>query len=625
MLAICFLLFQDARMAGATAPEGVVLRWAVMEGDLPKDGYEIWRREGSGEFARTANVKPMSSEDIRKEYGPDMALAVETFLTDRGEDLDIRRALVAFLCETNVKYAKAMGWYHLDATATKGKKYTYELRVGGKAWARTKEIEAGGEAVVPVPKKPEVRIDGTTVVIVWEKLPDLSGYHVYRAAGQGKLERLTNEALGIMDAPEEKPDQKPAYEDATAKEGEAYAYAVSAVDAFGRESKPSERAEVRMRDVTPPPLPTMVEAAVKDGKMHVAWKAVDAPDLAGYHVYRAPTADETPKKLTRAPISSASYIDEELKAGGALYIVTAVDKSGNESSRSTPGYGQFKDETPPAKVGGVRTFPERGKITVAWDAVPDTDVARYVLFRSSDKNPEWIRVSDGLTETRYVDALAESLEETFRYRVRAIDASDNEGPDSDVVQARLPDVTPPPAPILTRVVGESGGMKVKWQVRGADVVGVYIERADKPEGPWRRLNPEPIKGDEYKDETDRAAWYTVLAVDDAGNVSERSNASSSEPVDRTPPAKVTGLAASQDKAAVKLAWNAVEDRDLSGYVVERKPEGGEWRQVGPLLTQPGYVDRAVRVGTKYSYRVAAYDVGGNRSEPSDVSTIEVKP
>jgi fibronectin type 3 domain-containing protein len=625
MLGILLLMLQDAQMAGATTPEGVVLRWAVMEGELPKDGYELWRREGSGEPSRVATVSPMKAEDIRKAYGQDMALAVETFLTDKGEDLDIRRAFVAFLCETNVHYAKALGWYYLDASAAKGKKFTYELRVGGAVWARSKEVEAGGEAVVSVPKKPEIQIDGTTVVVMWEKLPNLSGYYIYRAEGQGKLERLNAEAVGVMDPPEEKKDQKPAFADTTAKDGVAYSYAVSAVDAFGRESKPSERAELRMRDIVSPPYPTMVEAKEKDGKMTVTWKAVEASDLAGYHVYRTPSVDVAPTKLNKEPISSSSYVDEDLKSGGALYIITAVDKAGNESSQSTPGYGRFKDLIPPAKVAGLKTFPERGKITVAWDPVPDKDLARYVVFRSSDVHPEWIRISDVSKETRFVDHLAESLAETFRYRVRAIDSSDNEGPESDVVQARLPDVTAPPAPILIRAVGENQGVKIVWQTRGADIEGVFVERADKPKGPWKRLNKEPLKGSEYKDESSQAAWYTVLAVDKAGNVSERSNASSGAGVDQTPPAKVTGVAAGQEKSAVKVSWNASRDGDLAGYVVERKSDGGEWRQVGPLLSETGYLDRAVRAGLKYSYRVVAFDVGGNRSESSDVSVVEVKP
>lgn len=92
-------------------------------------------------------------------------------------------------------------------------------------------------------------------------------------------------------------------------------------------------------DTDPPPAPAEVRAQSKDGAVALEWNAVDAGDLAGYRVYRAPTsisagADPSPVSGER-PIAETGYTDDSGQNGTTYYyVVTAVDGAGNESDPS---------------------------------------------------------------------------------------------------------------------------------------------------------------------------------------------------------------------------------------------------------------------------------------------------
>lgn len=72
------------------------------------------------------------------------------------------------------------------------------------------------------------------VELVWERNTesDLAGYRVYRALGDGKLEKIAD----VSDAP--------SYSDRKLETGKRYRYAVSAVDRLNNESAQSTPVEI---------------------------------------------------------------------------------------------------------------------------------------------------------------------------------------------------------------------------------------------------------------------------------------------------------------------------------------------------------------------------------------------
>ena len=68
--------------------------------------------------------------------------------------------------------------------------------------------------------------------------------------------------------------------------------------------------------------------------MRLVWSPVDAPDLAGYLVFRA-EGSGTPERLTKDPVADPFFTDESVGQGKRYrYTVVAVDRAGNQSPAS---------------------------------------------------------------------------------------------------------------------------------------------------------------------------------------------------------------------------------------------------------------------------------------------------
>ena len=112
----------------------------------------------------------------------------------------------------------------------------------------------------------------------------------------------------------------------------------------------SREVAVGVIDVTPPPPPGFLDAALADGGVRLSWESVAFdPDLAGYRVYRQLTGEAGFTRLTPGLVKENKFFDPiKLRDGTvARYQVTAVDKSprANES-RPSPGADVYLDPPP---------------------------------------------------------------------------------------------------------------------------------------------------------------------------------------------------------------------------------------------------------------------------------------
>ncbi|MEU5398154.1 hypothetical protein ABZ348_02475 [Streptomyces sp. NPDC005963] len=159
---------------------------------------------------------------------------------------------------------------------------------------------------------------------------------------------------------------------------------VTAASASARPG-PVQSAVLTPADVTAPPAPTGVQTAVDRRQVKILWNAVAAPDLAGYRLYRAATTPVPRDPAHRIgglnPIAP-TFRNDMPKATGSTYyyVVTAVDRAGNESAASTPAAAVSNDlNPPPAPTGVTATRNAAGVVTLNWDAKQpgDTETVGY--------------------------------------------------------------------------------------------------------------------------------------------------------------------------------------------------------------------------------------------------------
>lgn len=157
----------------------------------------------------------------------------------------------------------------------------------------------------------------------------LAGFNVYR---RRSTERSYGEPLRTLGR------RSRSFLDATAAFGERYIYTVTAVGSRRPvvvESRLAEEVEVDYRDRFSPPVPKGLVALAEAGRVRLVWEASDAPDVAGYRVFRRGPDSQGFVPLTAEPISATEHADRDLAPGASYsYRVTAVDELGNESRPS---------------------------------------------------------------------------------------------------------------------------------------------------------------------------------------------------------------------------------------------------------------------------------------------------
>ena len=125
-----------------------------------------------------------------------------------------------------------------------------------------------------------------------------------------------------------------AFVDRSAQPGESWCYTLRAVAAADVESAASNEACIEVKDVLAPAAPTGVAALAREEGIEVSWSPSPEADLLAYRVYRADRGAFA--RVAEVPVSETTFLDTEAPGGNLLrYRVTAVDRAGNESPRSS--------------------------------------------------------------------------------------------------------------------------------------------------------------------------------------------------------------------------------------------------------------------------------------------------
>ncbi|HEV3074206.1 MAG TPA: hypothetical protein VHB47_07305, partial [Thermoanaerobaculia bacterium] len=216
------------------------------------------------------------------------------------------------------------------ATAAAGLTRDYAVRAYGPQGDRS----AFSNQALLMPKEPPQPPAAVTVtpqadgiLVAWKPEPNGGSYAVYRRAA---TERFSSKPLALVRGGETR------HLDQTARFGQSYIYSVTTVDPRQPlvESAIKAEQEIRYVDVYPPPVPEELVAVAEAGRARLVWRQSEAPDLAGYIVYRkGATGDYA--RLTAKPIAATNYVDTAVVAGQSYdYRVTAIDQVGNESAPS---------------------------------------------------------------------------------------------------------------------------------------------------------------------------------------------------------------------------------------------------------------------------------------------------
>ncbi len=179
-------------------------------------------------------------------------------------------------------------------------------------------------AVAAVPTNLAATAGNAVVTLNWGSSSGATSYNVKRAIKSGgPYTKVASPAVTT-------------YLDASATNGTAYFYVVSALNAAGESANSAEVSGTPTAPSAPPPAsviplpPTNLRAASGNAQVNLTWSV--SANAANYEVKRATTSGGAYQQLAMA--NSAAYTDTSVTNGSTYYYVVSALDSAGESSNS---------------------------------------------------------------------------------------------------------------------------------------------------------------------------------------------------------------------------------------------------------------------------------------------------
>ena len=272
-------------------------------------------------------------------------------------------------------------------------------------------------------------------------------------------------------------------------------------------------------------------------------------------------------------------------------------------------------------------------LTASTSGIADDDGLTKVSY-----SYQWIR-NDGSTDTDITDAtdssytLVDSDEgQTIKVEVTFADDAGNEESLASGATATVAAADPPAKPTgLSASVVSHEAVTLTWDDPQDDsITGYVIQRRDRaihPVGTFVTIAGDTGSTDTtYTDATvepDKQYVYRIKAINEHGEVSDKSDWIRADTPAIPIPDKPTGLSAVVSHEAVTLTWDDPQDDSITGYVIQRRDRA--IHPVGTFVTIAGdtgstdttYTDDSVEPDKQYVYRIKAINEHGEVSERSD--------
>jgi fibronectin type 3 domain-containing protein len=534
---------------------------------------------------------------------------------------------------------------------------TLVVGFGGCGRERANPIDPsfqGSEALSP-PSNIAAVGDIGQIRLTWNAInsTNLAGYGVWRStSATGNFERLTGEAADTAFT-----TSRTTYIDSTLISGSSsvFFYKVNTIDLADRSSALSAfvSAEVQV-DNRPPAAPGDLSVVLDEvtSQVTLAWTGpltdVGSQLLTGvqeYKVFRS--KNSTDAFVLVATVSTANgtqYTDREQLDPEAQYFyrVSAIDASGNESSRSSVAGFSGSSTAILAAPANLRAVGAIGQIVVSWTAVNDPNLLGYLVFRSTTTTGTFNTITaDTLFTTGQTEYIDQSVvpQTVYYYKIQTVIQDPELGLIRSIVSSfkdgqSLEDETPPAAPTDLIVSLDDNNFKsvsLTWtpptqDSNGGDLTGLVsyrIFRSRDTGNSFVLLTTISSTQAAYQDtsvELLTRYFYTVSAVDGASNVGTRS---ASVSVTTKGLATPSNLVATSGVQKITLRWNANTEPELTGYEVLRfnnPTDASPNATIPSILTT--YVDTPVTAGQTFVYRVRAVGVNNLQSDASNFASAQ---
>jgi fibronectin type 3 domain-containing protein len=360
--------------------------------------------------------------------------------------------------------------------------------------------------------------------------------------------------------------------------------------------------------------------------LNISWDPNLEDDLTGYILYLS-TDNVTYDIEVLLSKNITFYIDLNLTDGENYYYKISATNATNKSELSESVLEVPKDIQPPHAPANltVKKGTTDDSLQLFWDPVDADDLLGYIIYRSMEIDDDYEFIQEVGLQTQFTDSALEEYS-TYYYKITAVDEVPNESDFSDIAGNTTWDLKAPDAPenLVITVVESGNTLNLSWSEVVVDDIYYYTVYISTDAMTFNfkatvSKSPNPFYLDD--DLTDGIVYYyRVTASDFRPNESPFSDAAFGVPVDEKPPRPPTDLLALPDinPETLELIWGPSTSDDVMGYNIYRSlSSGGPYEKIATIGPVTYYTDTNLQNGTRYFYRVNAFDEVPNNSSFSN--------
>lgn len=387
-------------------------------------------------------------------------------------------------------------------------------------------------------------------------------------------------------------------------------------------------------DATPPNAPALSGQREQRSDVRLSWTTPnDVSRIVGYHLYR------NGNKLNASLLTATDYLDKALLDGAYTYTVTAVSRSGVESVASNAvrfdikATGPSVQITKPANKSSVG-----GLVSIEGSAYAAANFRSYQVAIGADADPtKWIVIRNSAVQVRG-EVLATwsttGLPEDAVYKIR-LTADDVQGGLSEtLISVTIDNVAPAQPQGLKAQLSGSNDVQLTWSPNAdPDLAGYLLYRdnqlVNQRDPSDNSLVPYLLTGTSFLDKSlpDGTFVYTLVAMDKAGNTSERSTPASVLVETRAPQAVIVQPANGAQVDGVTFVRAESKDADVASVRFEYKPDAAAaWNSIAGAGTKAPFSVNWSTQGLadgSYQLRAVATDFAGN-TDPAPAAIMVVR-
>jgi hypothetical protein len=404
--------------------------------------------------------------------------------------------------------------------------------------------------------------------------------------------------------------------------GDTYEFRVAAIGAAG-ESAFTSAVTALPRAPLPPQVTGVTATANADGTIRLNW--TNPGDGLWFDIHlRDVTAGETGFRVLPLPVTTCCTFTAGYLIDGHVYQFRVAARNGTGAGPvSAVVQATSTFQPPPAPTGLRGVAAGDGTVDLTWDA-PGENLYYYTYWRNVTQGETAFTRSTYPTDRTSATLGMLRHGDVYEFKVTAANIA-GEGPASATVRVTARGGLPAPPSGLTATAGD-GQAQLRWTASATPGVLYNVYLRDVTAGTSFRKLDLPVSG------TSMTAGYLAnnhvyefyVTASNAAGDSGASNIASVRPMPPRP-SPPTGLTATPGDGKVTLRWTASPTPNVF-YWVEMRTSGGSWRRLeypvsSCCVFEAGYLTN----GTRYEFRLFAFNVAGDSASPSNVAAATPLP